>query len=256
MSGSETKPAGAPSIPGKEALRPPLPRRFYKEVSVAPSENGFAVLLDGKSVRTPRKLPLTVPTQALAEALAQEWAAQKEHIDPETMPLSKLAITALDAVAERKSEVAADIVKFAGSDLLCYRAEAPEGLQRLQSEVWDPVLRWTEGQLGARFTLAQGVMPVEQSKELLDAFAAEIAPYDAMALASLHVMTTLLGSAVLMLVHVKGKISAEDTWAAAHLDEDWQISQWGIDLEASDRREKRRAEMLAASRFLSLLKAA
>jgi chaperone required for assembly of F1-ATPase len=169
------------------------------------------------------------------------------------MPLSKLAITALDGVGHHKGEVAADIVKFAGSDLLCYRAEAPGALARLQAEVWDPVLRWMEAELGARFVLGEGVMPVEQSRAVLDGVAAAVAPYDAMALTSLHVMTTLLGSAILALAHVKGKLSAEDVWAAAHLDEDWQISQWGVDVEAAARRAKRWTEMQAASRFLQLL---
>ncbi len=255
MSGSEDKPVESTKVPGKEALKPPLPKRFYKDVTVEPKDGGFAVLLDGKPVRTPKKHTLEVPSRALAEAIAEEWAAQSTHIDPASMPLSKLAITALDGVVANKSEVAADIVKFAGSDLLCYRAEAPAALARLQAEVWDPVLRWMEGEIGARFVLAEGVMPVEQSKAVLDGIAAQVAPYDAMALTSLHVMTTLMGSAVLALVHAKGKLSAEEAWAAAHLDEDWQISQWGVDVEAAERREKRWAEMQAASRFLELLSA-
>jgi len=243
----------APKIPGKEALTPPLRKRFYKDVSVEGRDGGFAVLLDGRPVRTPKKQALAVPTPALADAIAAEWAAQGANVDPATMPLSKLAITALDGVAQHRAEVAADIVKFAGSDLLCYRAEAPAALVRLQAEVWDPVLRWMEAELGARFVLAEGVMPVEQSRAVLDGVAAAVAPYDAMALTSLHVMTTLLGSAVLMLAHAKGKLSAADAWAAAHLDEDWQISQWGVDVEAAERRDKHWAEMQAASRFLALL---
>lgn len=256
MSENEDKPAEPTKVPGKEALTPPLPKRFYKEVTVEARDGGFAVLLDGKSVRTPKKETLTLPTRALAEAIAQEWAAQGARIDPATMPLSKLAITALDAVVHHKSEVAADIVKFAGSDLLCYRAEQPAALVRLQAEVWDPVLRWMEGELGVSFALAEGVMPVEQSRAVLDGIATEVAPYDAMALTCLHVMTTLMGSALLMLALAKGKLSAEEAWAAAHLDEDWQISQWGVDVEAAERREKRWAEMQAASRFLGLLTAA
>jgi chaperone required for assembly of F1-ATPase len=253
MTKSDEKPGVPTKSPGKEALTPPLPKRFYKEVTVEARDGGFAVLLDGKSVRTPKKEALTLPTRALAEAIAEEWAAQGAHIDPATMPLSKLAITALDAVVHHKSEVAADIVKFAGSDLLCYRAESPVALVRLQAEVWDPVLSWAESELGARFALAEGVMPVEQSQAVLDGIASQVAPYDAMALTCLHVMTTLMGSALLMLAHAKGKLSAADAWAAAHLDEDWQISQWGVDVEAAERREKRWAEMQAASRFLSLL---
>jgi chaperone required for assembly of F1-ATPase len=252
--GDET-PAKPRKTPGKEPLAPPLGKRFYKTVTVAEGDGGFAILLDGRPVRTPKKLPLAVPTRGLADAIAAEWAAQGAHIDPVTMPLSKLAITTLDGVAGHLAEVAADIVKFAGSDLLCYRAEAPEALQRLQAEAWDPVLRWAETAFGARFVNAEGVMSVKQSPEALDAVAAVVAPYDAMALAALHVMTTLTGSAILALAHAKGRLSADEAWAAAHVDEDWQISKWGVDVEAAERRARRWTEMQAASRFLALLAA-
>jgi len=249
--GEADKPA---KTPGKEPLAP-LPKRFYSDVTVAPAEGGFALLLDGKPVRTPRKLPLKVPTRALAEAIAAEWAAQKERVDPATMPLSKLAITAIDGVASHMPDVAAEIVKFAGSDLLCYRAEAPEPLKVLQAAAWDPMLRWAEAELGARFSTAKGVMPVTQRPEALERVAAAVAPFDAMALTSLHVLTALTGSAILALAHAAGRISAEEAWTAAHVDEDWQISQWGVDVEAAERRARRWAEMQAASRFLELLRA-
>jgi chaperone required for assembly of F1-ATPase len=233
----------------------PLPKRFYKDVTVAPAEGGFAILLDGKPVRTPRKVPLRVPTRALADAIAAEWAAQKERVNPASMPLSKLAITAIDGVASHMADVAAEIVKFAGSDLLCYRAEAPEALRVLQAAAWDPMLRWAEGELGVRLATAKGVMPVKQRQASLARVAAAVAPFDAMALTSLHVLTTLTGSAILALAHGAGRISAEAAWAAAHVDEDWQASQWGVDVEAAERRARRWAEMQAASRFLELLRA-
>lgn len=243
-------------IPGKEALTPPLPKRFYSEVSVGePQGGGFQILLDGRPVRTPKKLHLTVPTRALAAAIADEWAAQAERIDPSSMPLSKLAITAIDGVSSSMSEVAHDIVRFAGSDLLCYRAEAPAGLAELQSNTWDPVVRWIEAQTGARFLLAEGVMPVTQNRYALERVADLVAPFDAMQLAALHVMTTLTGSAFLALAVAKDELSAEQAWAAAHIDEDWQIARWGVDVEAAARRARRQAEMLAASRFLDLLAA-
>jgi len=241
-------------VPGREPPAP-LPKRFYKDVTVAPAEGGFAILLDGKPVRTPRKLPLRVPARALADAIAQEWAAQKERVDPRSMPLSKLAITAIDGVAAHMADVATEIVKFAGSDLICYRAEAPEALSVLQASAWDPMLRWAESTLGARLTTAKGVMPVHQSKEALQSVAKALEPFDAMALTALHVMTTLTGSAVLALAHAAGRLSADDAWRAAHVDEDWQISQWGVDVEAAERRARRWAEMQAASRFLELLRA-
>lgn len=241
-------------VPGREPPAP-LPKRFYKDVTVAPAADGFAILLDGKPVRTPRKLPLRVPTRALADAIAAEWAAQKERVDPASMPLSKLAITAIDGVASHMADVAAEIVKFAGSDLLCYRAEAPEALRVLQAAAWDPMLRWAEDELGVHLATAKGVMPVTQRQASLTRVAAAVAPFDAMALTSLHVLTTLTGSAILALAHAAGRISAEAAWAAAHVDEDWQVSQWGVDVEAAERRARRWAEMHAASRFLELLRA-
>lgn len=253
---SESEPREERKIPGKEALVAPLPKRFYSEVSVGEAPGGFQILLDGRAVRTPKKLPLLVPTRALADAIAAEWAAQTEHIDPSRMPLSKLAITAIDGVSGSMSEVAHDIVRYAGSDLLCYRAEAPVGLADMQANTWDPVLRWIEAETGARFLLAEGVMPVTQNRYALERVADLVAPFDAMQLSALHVMTTLTGSAFLALAVAKAELSAEKAWAAAHVDEDWQIARWGIDVEASERRARREAEMLAASRFLELLAAA
>jgi chaperone required for assembly of F1-ATPase len=250
--GEADKPA---QVFGKEPLAAPPPKRFYAAVTVAPAEGGFAILLDGKPVRTPRKLPLTVPRRPLAEAIAEEWAAQQERVDPASMPLSKLAITAMDGVAAHMADVASDIVKFAGSDLICYRAEEPEALAALQGAAWDPMLRWAEAELGTRFATAKGVIPVEQRPEALERVGAAVAPFDAMALTALHVMTTLTGSAILALAHAAGRISVEEAWTAAHVDEDWQISQWGVDVEAAERRARRRADMQAASRFLDLLRA-
>jgi chaperone required for assembly of F1-ATPase len=263
VSASDKNPEGAAKIPGKEALRPPLAKRFYDKVTVEDGGAGadakrpdrYRILLDGRPVKTPRKLPLAVPTRALADAIAAEWGAQGAHIDPASMPLSKLAITAIDGVADNLAAVAEDIVKFAGTDLICYRAEAPAALQGRQSEAWDPILRRMEQELGARFALAEGVMPVAQTEKALDRVAAAVAPFDAMSLASLHVMTTLMGSALLALAHAKGLISLEDAWAAAHVDEDWQVEQWGVDVEATERRARRWVEMQAASRFLKLLAA-
>ncbi len=251
MSEPDDRPAA--KVPGKEPMTAPLPKRFYKKVSVHAQPEGFAIQLDGRPVRTPRKRQLIVPTRALAEAIAEEWSAQVERIDPATMPLSKLAITTIDGVAENMPEVRADIVHFAGSDLLCYRAEAPAVLADLQASIWDPTLRWIETETGERFFLAEGVMPVTQSAAALGGVDRLLAPFGAFALASLHVMTTLTGSAFLALAVAMGRMPLVEAWAAAHLDEDWQIARWGIDVEAADRRERRWQEMQAAARFLDLL---
>ncbi len=247
-----TTPAAA-KIPGKESLRPPLPKRFYKSVTVAPREKGFAVLLDGKGIKTPAKKDLVLPTRALADAIAAEWSAQTERIDPDTMPLTRIANTAIDAVAGHMREVAADIVAFAGSDHLCYRASGPEGLVARQKALWNPVLDWARNALGADFQLAEGVVHVAQPKETLARIEHALEGLDPYRLACLHVMTTLTGSALIALARARERLSLEEAWAAAHVDEDWQIEQWGRDAEADARRMKRFAEFEAASRMLSLL---
>ena len=236
---------------------PPLPKRFYKAVTVAEAQRehpaAFRILLDGKPVRTPSKVLLAVPTKALADAIAGEWEGQREHIDPGTMPLTRLANSAIDGVRVHQAEVCADIAKYAAGDLLCYRASEPELLVRRQAEVWDPVLAWARDALGARFEVADGIMPVPQPEAAKSAIAEALEGFDAFSLAALHVMTSLTGSALLALAHARGQLTAEAAWAAAHVDEDWQIDRWGEDAEAAARRRHRWTEMQAASRLLGLL---
>ena len=246
----------APKVLGKEALRQPLPRRFYKAVTVAPSgepsASGFRILLDGRAVKTPKKLALVLPTGTLARAVAEEWSAQGERIDPETMPFTRLANTAIDAVAPARAAVAADIVAYAGSDLLCYRAQGPPGLVAKQSAAWDPLLAWARDGLGVRLRVVPGVVHIEQDESELARIARSVALFDAFALSALHVMTTMSGSAILALACALGHLSPDAAWAAAHVDEDWQISQWGQDWEAQGRRENRAREFTAAAKFLEL----
>ena len=157
-------PEAAPKRPGREPKKP-LPRRFYQTVGTGAVEapaDGFAILLDGKGVRTPAKRVLVLPVADLAEAIAAEWRAQAKVIDPATMPLTTLAMTAIDAVAGQEGVVAAEIVRYAGSDMLCYRATGPDTLQRRQRETWDPILGWAKAELGAEFQVTSGVMPVVQ----------------------------------------------------------------------------------------------
>ncbi len=244
--GSRIKAAGA--------LRPAPPKRFYKSVTVAPGEGqAFRILLDGRAARTPAKAELAVPTQALAEAVAAEWEAQRGHIDAATMPLTRLVNAAIDGVTPRLVQVRADIAAFAANDLVCYRADAPDPLVARQSAQWDPVLAWAREELGARFEVATGLMPVAQPEDAVAAVAALLEDLDPFRLAALHVMTTLTGSALLTLAHTRGALTVEAAWAAAHVDEDFQVSQWGEDAEATRRRARRWAEMQAASRLLALL---
>ena len=169
------------------------------------------------------------------------------------MPLTRLANTALDGVRGREPEVRADVVKYAGSDLLCYRAERPEGLVARQREIWDPLLAWAQARLGAEFRIAQSLMPVAQPVESLERLGEALAPLDAFRLTALHVVTTLTGSALLALAVLERHLEVEAAWSAAHVDEDWQIAQWGADTEADARRAARWREMLSAARMLELL---
>jgi len=244
---------GGSSLPGRDAR--PLRRRIYNMAAAATeaSPAGFAVLLDGRPARTPAGAPLAAPTRALAEALAAEWDAQREHIDPAAMPLTRIANTAIDGVRGREAAVCADIARYAASDLLCYRASEPEGLARRQAEQWDPVLAWARTELGAGFRVAEGLMPMTQPEAAPAAVAAALEELDAFALAALHTMTTLMGSALLALAQARGRLSAEAAWAAAHVDEDWQIARWGEDAQAAARRRRQWTEMEAASRLLALL---
>lgn len=244
--------SGGPRGVISDSLAKPRARRFYKEASsgdVAP----FQILLDRRAVKTPKKRALAVPTKALAEAIAEEWQAQQEFVDPSRMPLTRFANTAIDAVSETENAVAADIVAYAGSDLVCYRAEAPEELVALQSREWNPIVAWADATLGATFRVVPGVMHVEQPPATLAVVAKALTPHDAFRLTGLHVLTTLTGSALLALALSRGALTADAAWSAAHVDEDYQISLWGEDAEAVARRRGRRAEFDAASRWLALL---
>jgi chaperone required for assembly of F1-ATPase len=230
-----------------------LPKRFYKDVAVEDEGGGAALRLDGKPVRTPGKAALALPSRALAEAVAQEWRGQGDRIDPGSMPLTRLANSAIDGVSGREQAVIDDMLAFAGSDLLCYRAQGPRGLTEAQAKHWDPVLAWAKQALGAPLALAEGVVHVAQPEASLAKLKQPLEGRDAFSLAALHVLTSLSGSALLALAVALGRLSPEEAWKAAHVDEDFQISQWGEDEEAKARRENRWREFAAAARMLRLL---
>jgi len=252
--GETTRAAAARTSVGKESLKAPLAKRFYSTSAAVPIEGGHAVMLDGHGVKTPAKNPLIVPTGAVASSIAAEWAAQGTYIEPATMPLTRLANTVLDAVAPSRDAVAADIVAFAGTDALCYRAEGPLELAARQAACWDPILAWAEGTLGARLAVTRGILHVTQPAEALAAISRNVGALDPWQLAPLHVMTTLTGSALLALAVARGACTAEEAWAAAHVDDDWQIEHWGADEEAASRGANRWVEMAAAARFLDLVR--
>jgi len=247
-----------PTEGARRTMRPRLRKRFYKDVSVGENDG---VLLDGKPVMTPARKPLAAPTRALAQALAAEWDAQKDEIDPARMPLTRLANAVIDAVAEKQRAVAAEIENYLGSDLLFYRAETPAGLIEKQAEHWDPVLEWAREKLGTRFVLAQGVVHVPQPSEALAAARAAI-PSDASdakniwRLGAVSSITSLTGSALLALALHQGARNADQVWAAAHVDEDWSAEQWGADEEAMARRATKQVDFRAAAQILGALEPA
>jgi chaperone required for assembly of F1-ATPase len=245
----------APENPMRAAqanMRPPLPKRFYKSAGVAPRDGGFALELDGRQARTPAKNPLVLPTRPLAELIAAEWDAQTETIDPFAMPATRIANSAIDGVAAKMREVRDEIASYAGADLLCYRAGEPDALIAAQAAAWDPVLDWAHDEWGARFILSEGVRHVAQPEPTLQVVRAALEEIDdPFALAALHVMTTLTGSALLALAVAHARLAAEEAWRAAHVDEDFQISRWGEDSEAATRRAARWREMEAAARVFA-----
>ncbi len=233
----------------RRSVRPQVRKRFYAAASVGEGPDGHAVLLDGKPVRTPARRTLAAPTRALAETIAAEWDAQAENIDPARMPLTRLANTIIDGVADKTASVADEVAKYLGSDLLFYRAEGPEGLVARQPQHWDPVLVWAHDELGARFILAEGIMFVAQPQRAIAAARCAI-PDDAWRLGAVSSITSLTGSALLALALLRGRLSTEEAWAAAHVDEDWQRDQWGWDELAEERRAFRFAEIRAAATVL------
>lgn len=234
-------------------MRPDLPKRFYKSAEALREQGDFAVALDRRPVHTPAKNTVVVPNEALALALAEEWNAQEGVIDPAKMPLTRLVNSAIDGVAREPGPVCAEIVKYAGSDLLCYRAQEPDRLVARQSAAWDPVLDWAGEMLGARFVLSRGIAFVSQPEAALAALGPRLATLDVFRLAAVSAATTLTGSALLAFAMLEGRLSVEQAWSAAHVDEDWNVELWGADEEASERRARRYEEMQAAARVIALL---
>ena len=238
------------------AMMRPLPKRFYKVAGFepVPGKPSWRIVLDGRPVKTPGKYALELPTAALADAIAQEWQAQGELIDPAHMRMTTLAFTAIDGVCGKEAAVAAEIVSYAGTDLVCYRATGPDRLVAQQAAAWDPVLAWAKKDLGAQFVATAGLVHATQSATALDRVAAATKPCGPFELAALSVMTSLTGSALLALAVHRGHMTADAAWTAAHVDEDWQIAQWGQDDEASIRRATRGRDLAAAARMLACLK--
>lgn len=227
-------------------------KRFWKAAAVVERDGGFGVELDGRAVNTPNKTPLVVPTRAMAQAIAVEWDAQVDKIDPLTMPVTRGANSAVDKVAPQQAEVVADLANYGDSDLLCYRAAGPQELIARQAEKWDPVLDWAAEAFGARLTVGEGVMHVAQPPALLAKLHAEVASFDNFALAGVHDLIAISGSLILALSVTRGALKPEEAWILSRLDEHWQAELWGDDDEALVHEALKKAAFMDAARFYRL----
>lgn len=228
-------------------------KRFYQEVSVGQADGGFAVLLDGKALKTPSRSAYALPSRALAEAVAEEWRSQGEEIDPDRMPLTQLVNTAVERVPVNRAPVAEHAIALGKSDLLCYRAEAPETLAARQAEEWDPVLDWLHAEHGARLRTGRGVGFVEQPAEALMALEQAVWHHDDFGLTGLSAAASILGSLALALALSAGRLTAAEAFRLATLDEAFQARQWGEDEGAKARLDRLSAELAAVERFLRLV---
>jgi len=228
-------------------------KRFWKDVIVAKEDGGWGVALDTRPVRTPTRAPLVVPTEALADAIADEWRGIAGEVDPRAMPLTGLANAAIDRVAPERQAFAAGLARYAEADLACYRAEGPRGLVERQEESWDALLAWARRRFDVDFATTCGIVHVEQPAATVDRLAHALAALDPFRLAGLSPLVTIGGSLVAALAVVEKAITPEAAWDAVSVDERWQLEQWGADAEAEAALENRRRDFLAAARFLDLL---
>lgn len=243
---------GNPVTAARRAVRPVLRRRFYEKVTIAAVSGGHAVHLDSKPVHTPARRVLAAPSLALADSIAAEWDAQYDLIEPAKMPLTRLANSIMDGVAEQPGPVAAEIAKYLASDLVCYRATGPAELVVRQRKHWDPVLNWAAQTLGAHFLSTAGVTHIAQPQAAVEAARAAIAD-EPWRLGATHAATTLTGSGLIAIALARGFLSADAAWAAANVDEDWNMEQWGRDELALERGGYRFAELKAAAQVLTTL---
>jgi chaperone required for assembly of F1-ATPase len=229
-------------------------KRFYDRAEAAPAEGGlYAVLLDGRPVRTPARNPLVLPTLSLAEAVAAEWNEQGDKVDPRSMPLTGLANAAIDRVAPDPDAFASSLAAYGETDLLCYRAEGPDALVRRQSDAWDPLLSWARRRFDVDFEVVEGIVHRAQPERTVEQLRRAVSSHSPFALAALAPLVTISGSLVIALALAEGAVDLDTAWAAATLDEAWQAEKWGADDLAAAALEARRREFEAARLFLSLL---
>jgi len=228
------------------------PGRFWTAAAVVPAEGGFTVHLDGRPLRTPLKAALVLPTEGLAREVAAEWQAVEGKVDPSRMPFTRMANSAIDKVAPQFDAVAAMLAEYGGSDLLCYRAEAPEALADRQSRAWDPLVTWAATELSAPLTPTSGVLHRQQDPASLATLTKAVRALSPFQLAAFHDLVALSGSLVLALAVTRGRLDAAEAWDLSRIDETWQIELWGDDEEAAELTALKRADFLRADRFFGL----
>ncbi|WP_298258328.1 ATP12 family protein [uncultured Litoreibacter sp.] len=227
-------------------------KRFWKTTTVEAVDGGYTVLLDGRSVRTPVKTLVQVPTKAMAEAMAAEWDAQSEKIDPLTMPVTRAANAALDKVSAQHDEVVDMLAAYGDSDLLCYRADGPDGLIAKQAQGWDSLIDWAATDLGAPLQLRSGIMHEPQEAKTLSTLRGHVAQFDAFRLTAFHDLVAITGSLILGLAVTRGRLSAEQAWDLSRIDEEWQVAQWGRDDEAEAQAAIKKRDLIRADEFFVL----
>jgi chaperone required for assembly of F1-ATPase len=230
-------------------------KRFYEHVTVVAEGEGFGVRLDDKPLRTPAKAALVLPSRALAEAIAAEWRGQGVTVKVTDLPLTRVASTGLDLVAARRGDIVAEVARYAGTDLVCYRADFPPELARRQHATWQPLVDWAMLRYDARLEVTAGIVPVAQSPATLHAFTAAVESYGNLELAAVHLATCAAGSLVVALALLEGRLDVEGAFAAAQLDESFEIEQWGEDVEQTQRRAALKDDMALARQFIDLLRA-
>jgi len=230
-------------------------KRIYREVRVAPTGGGWGIWLDARTLRTPARQPLVLPRPGLAEAIAAEWDAQTEKVVPATMPLMRLAATAIDRMAAQRGQAIDEIVGYANTDLVCYRAERPAELVARQNACWQPLVDWVTLRFDAPLLVTTGVVPKAQPQAAITAIRAAVKALDPFWLTALHSATTACGSIVIGLALVERRLDAEGAWQASQLDETFQIEAWGEDAEAAARRAALKRDIAATARFMDLLRA-
>lgn len=228
-------------------------KRFYEAAAAQKVDGGWTVALDGKPIRTPAKAPFVAPSAALADAAAREWAAQEAEIKPAEMPISRAINTAIDRTGPEYEQVVEIVAAYGGSDLLCYRADGPDGLRARHAAAWDPLLGWAEDAFGAKLITTTGVMHALQPEAALRALDAEVRRHDAFALTGLYDLVAMSGSLVIGLAVSSGRLGAAEAWRASRVDEIWQEEQWGVDEEAAAIAARKAGEFGAAARLLALL---